>query len=481
MKNRINLLGILIFFVIILLTIGYSVFSDQLTIAESVSFVRFDANVRITSVTSNSGNVSNLNFTVSSITNVLTVPVNGSVTYNVSIRNLGNVPMAVSGVTFTMNGQTVSGLSANIDNTNYEKICNNNNVCTISALKTFNLTITNNSGSAINGDIDVNLIYTPVYTITYNNEVIGEVLDGNSFTYTFVNNIPTSVTKVSGNGNLNTSNLPTINISSITSNIVLTGEAASSGTGTIDDPYINTDNEYDITDLDDGYTLFTDAPGAPEVSAVTVTEGGQDVTQITSFVYTDTGSDGVPYGNGQNDNPVLDTGVFVMNGTAFSIHIKFKANLKANQEKYILSAISKVSSTIYSGFTLRVQDGSTAMLQVASHVGKTYSGNVLNSSQQKTLNTSADANSNTENIYEITMVYTPGGGQPFVTTCTGSNCASTSGQTLQKKNIPTNLTNTIITIGGDGISNVNDINSMKVLELEICKGAFGTNYSCNVS
>lgn len=226
MKKNITIIASMIVLGILFLTIGYSSFNDNLVISDNVGYVRADVEVRITGVSTSSGYVSNLNFNTKSIINTVSIPAGESITYTVDARNLGNVPVAVSGVTFTSGGNNVSDLSANITSNNYVKICNNT-VCTINALKTFDVTITNNGSSMVDTDLDINLIFTEVYTIIYNDNVVGEVLSGGTFEYTVDSNI-SSVTKTSGTGTLDVSNLPNIIISGVGSNIVLTGSATTS-------------------------------------------------------------------------------------------------------------------------------------------------------------------------------------------------------------------------------------------------------------
>ena len=299
------------------------------------------------------------------------------------------------------------------------------------------------------------------------------IYSGGNITFDSTSGIPNSVT-VTGASSVYQS--PILTLSSITGDIAITGSFGGiSGSGTFEDPYIDTETvSYDPEDTVTGTTLYESVPGEPKV---TVTEGAGGSTTVTGFQFTDTGENGVAYGN--NANPTLDTGILVFNNSAFSIHIKFKTNLSQNRAKYILSALSEVNSNSYSGFSLSVADSSTTTLNVSTYINKTYSGSRINPSIDKAITTSSDATSNTENVYEVTMVYNQSnGGQPFILTCTGSNCTSSS-QNIHKKYIPTALNNAKITIGGNGLNNINDINSLKVLELHICKGEFGDNYTCN--
>ena len=452
--------------------------------------IRPEINTRISAVTTNSGSISNLDYNMNTITGSINLAANDSITFNTTVTTYSNVPTALSSikvyngaseinnVAITTNPSTVS------PNSSYIKICetaNNVEVCTIDASKAVAITITNNIGSTISSDnFKVNLTFTPFYTITYNNNVIGEVLQGGTFAYT-VDNTITSVTKDSGTGNLDTTSLPSISISNVQSDIVLTGTGGSSGSGTSSDPYINSSQTYDPTNIQEGYTKFDEAPGEPIVTATTTTVNVVEVTKITSFNFTNTGTDGVIFGT--NNNSTLDTGVIVFDSSRFSIHIKFKTNvsLTGNKGKFVLAVLEQVTSTTYSGFTINILNSSTPYLQVSGHNNKTYSGTTLNAGQSLKLNSSSDATSNTENTYEITLVYNPNAGQPFTAQCTGTNCYTTSSQTMNKKNIPTTLNNATITIGGNGINNTNDIYSMSVLQLHICKGTFGTNYTCNES
>ena len=193
-NDKLPLFTIIIAIVIFMLTYAYSAFSDQLTITGMVGKVRIDKVVRVNAVSTQSGYVSDLDYSHSSIISEISVPANDSITYSVTVNNLGNTPMAVAGVSFTnLTGQEITGLSANINDSNYIKICNTNNVCTVGAEKTFDVTITNNTNNRINQNIRAVLLFTEVYSITYSNNVIGETIANHSFTHTFQNNAPTNV------------------------------------------------------------------------------------------------------------------------------------------------------------------------------------------------------------------------------------------------------------------------------------------------
>ena len=196
-KNNIILYSIIILTTIIMLTIGYSAFSVEFRITNTVASIRAKKVVRINGVSSSSGYVSDLDYSHKSIINNVNLAPGSSITYNVDVANLGNVPVAVAGVYFTNGNTPINTLSANIDSTNYEKICDNN-VCTGPLTKTVNVTITNNGSETINSRLDVFLTFKEVYTITYEGNEIGEALAGSTFTYEFTSNYPNGISKISG-------------------------------------------------------------------------------------------------------------------------------------------------------------------------------------------------------------------------------------------------------------------------------------------
>lgn len=196
-KNNIILYSIIILTTIIMLTIGYSAFSVEFRITNTVASIRAKKVVRINGVSSSSGYVSDLDYSHKSIINNVNLAPGQSITYSVTITNLGNVPVAVSNVSFTNGNTPINTLSSNIDSTHYEKICDNG-VCTGPVTKAIDITITNNGSETINSRLDASLTFTEVYTITYEGNKLGEALAGSTFTYGFTSNYPNGMSRTSG-------------------------------------------------------------------------------------------------------------------------------------------------------------------------------------------------------------------------------------------------------------------------------------------
>lgn len=338
------------------------------------------------------------------------------------------------------------------------------------------LTLSNITVTGLNDTIVVSRHYGITYvdfTGNTNNLPTNIIYTGGTITLGSEVDYPNSVT-VNGATGVYNDQTHTIAISNITNDITITATYNTGGSGTWEDPYIDDSPTYDPSTVVAGTTRYDDIDGVPKV---TVEEDQNGNTTVTAFQYTDTGTDGVEFGTGQDANSTLDTGVLAFNDDVFSIHIKFKMNLSDNNRaKYVLSALSKTGTNTYSGFSLNIADSNSPTLNLSTYIDKTYNGSRINPTYEKVLTPT----SNTEATYEVTMVYNKNsGGQPFVLTCTGSTCSSTSNQNIHKKYIPTNLNDAFVTIGGNGLNTTNDINSLKIVELHICKGTFGTNYSCN--
>lgn len=452
MKRNITITSFMVFITVFFLTIGYAAFSDQLTIINTVAYVRADVNVRITdvSVTNGTSNVSNLNFNTKSILNTVSIPAGGSVTYAVTARNLGNVPLAISGATFTSGGNTLNNLSASITSANYEKLCNNN-VCTTNVLKTFNITITNNGGAITNTNLDVNLIFTPFYTITYNNTVIGDVLSGGTFTYTFQSNTPSSVTVDSGTCGTPSIANDILTIPNVSSNLVLS--SSSNGTGTWADPYILTDNSYHYNDLDAASYKFTALPGEPEITV--------DANhKVTKYVLTNCGSSGIDLQGG-----TVETGVLAFDNQKITITLDFTANFSASSNNYkcLVTALYSATQGTYSGFRVSNKKNGSMTIYTMNNatINSNGSGGTLGDSF-----TISNTYAKTSTRYTLTIIYDPDAEEIDVAITPGNATENKASVT----SITNNMRNATVTVGGNGMNNNNNMGNLIVHGLTVTKG-----------
>ena len=107
LKNKINYVKYIpfaIFIMVLLLTIGYSAFSDNLSVNGATAVVLTQSDIRITGANYKSatkGGISNsTGFGNKSVSLDFDLPNSGStITYNVTILNLGNVEMAITNIT----------------------------------------------------------------------------------------------------------------------------------------------------------------------------------------------------------------------------------------------------------------------------------------------------------------------------------------------------------------------------------------------
>ncbi len=287
---------------------------------------------------------------------------------------------------------------------------------------------------------------------------------------------PDSVAITNASGSYN-STTHVITISNITNDITITATYNSSGggSGTPSDPYIVHSGTYDPDDVTDpGVTKFDTAPGAPQVTATTDSQGN---TVITSFEYT----------NSSSTNPVVftpgdsvETGVLAMDGAAFTIHIKFKADLSlaSNNGKFIFAALQYDSSTDkYSGFSLF--DYNSGYLRVGVYRDRPRSTNtgLLTPNNYITYNSTALTG---EKVYDVTVTYDPQGNKSkyglitFTTTVNGASAATKTMKNTKPagnsgNNIPETLTNAVVTIGGSGISINEDMGNMEVYEFSVTR------------
>ena len=247
-------------------------------------------------------------------------------------------------------------------------------------------------------------------------------------------------------------------------------EANSGGSGTSTDPYIVEDNTYDPTAIpqDDGYYNYTNVEGSPVVNVV---DG-----EIVSYELTDTGNDGITTPSGG-----IDTGVIAFDGTSsFSIHIEFYATF-SSEVSYdkVVSVIQDTgtsSSHKYSGFNLFYYykssgggggSSSAKYLRTQSFSNKSaLTGQTMSSGNNlKKVDTTITSYYNTKTKYTFDITYTNGSGLVSVTS--KINDGNTNTQTFTSD--VSELSNATVTIGGNGLDNSQDVESMEVLAFSVQK------------
>lgn len=171
LKNKI--IVPLIFAVVMILSIGFSAFNTELSITGTVATVRPNLQIRITSLAveeiySNAETIYT-DYNKDRMLVGIKLPNKDSyVKYKVEITNIGDVEMGItnflnlpSDLTYTLDGYTLK-----------DKLCNNNNECSLGITKEFYITIKYKDTSSISTNIyDINLIFNfnRYYNVSYSN------------------------------------------------------------------------------------------------------------------------------------------------------------------------------------------------------------------------------------------------------------------------------------------------------------------------
>ena len=335
----------------------------------------------------------------------------------------------------------------------------------------YSLTYNANAGADTVTNMPSNISVTPssTGTITLSNNV--PTRSGYSFLGWDTDN--TATTPTYATGNTNTIALEPTQANAITL-YAIWEETQGGGSGTEGDPYIVADNTYDASEVQPGYNSFPNVPGAPSVVAV---DDGSGNTVITSFEYTDASA----------QNPVtitsgnsVETGIIALDGGAFAIHIKFKADLaetvngvQINKNKFLVTAF-ECNNGVYNGFALNIMN--TGYLRIATYKDRTRSAQtgLLTASTYSSVPSSALSAGVHE--FDVTLTYDPTGyqsqyGQLKMETKIDGTSQSNKfiRNTSSTTNVPTSLNSAIITLGGNGVDNSDDIGNIDVLEFSVTK------------
>lgn len=459
MKKGIRLIPLVILLVVFLLTIGYSAFNAELSITNSVAFVRSHRLIRITNVTSNNSYISNLNHSVkpntdnvSIIVNSVSIPSNASVTYSVTVTNLGNVPMAISDVYFT---------NGNYSSYNY---------------------INDNTLSIVGATSDIYAV--KAWNIYYDTTLIGHAQDNGNFSYTWQSNAPSDVT-LSGTFTSKTYTNDTLSIVGVQSNITVTessgGNTTTTTTTNPDGSTTTTTTNYDSQGHPtDGNSSNTDTNGNTNTQEYDyVYQGNEYVPVVTGYTIDTSGN---PNG-GETITNSIDTGMVVFDGKGFEMNLVFKAKLGSDLTNNIWAAVQRGSQQgRYSGFNMTVK--SNTFVTLSGGENKSYypnSGQLGNPLHGGTTGFRISSTYNKVETYTVKFTYLPANygannnSYPIVI-CEFSPLSSGAGlsspytsTSSYASRIPTSLDSATFTLGGNGIDTTYNMTTMEVISFSVHK------------
>lgn len=172
-------------FLTTMITIGYSSYSVSLTIKDTKATVRVDKNIRVTSVSrsdngNNNGGVSeNEEYNVNSIQADIRLPQsNSKVTYEVEVKNFGNVEAGIKSIAVNDSLKNILDVSVT-DYTIGDKLRDNNNSCEnspdgckLAIKRKFYVTLSYkngayNSNNVIFNNVNVNFEFAEAHKVNY--------------------------------------------------------------------------------------------------------------------------------------------------------------------------------------------------------------------------------------------------------------------------------------------------------------------------
>ena len=240
-----NIYFLLVIGFILFLTVGFSAFEAVTSISGISAKVRVVRDIRITGAsitnTSNLGQSSGEEYGVKTFTSSVNLPnSNSTVTYDIDITNIGNVPMGVLDITGLPSNLTYSISNYNLK----DKLCDNINTssCTLGSVTTLHVTVLYaqngyNSGNT-NYNVQMEFSFKEAYTISYSGftSTTGlptTILDGETknITFTSQNDIPSAVLVTNATS---TYNSPTLVLSNANGNVVVT--SSNGNTEVIENP-----------------------------------------------------------------------------------------------------------------------------------------------------------------------------------------------------------------------------------------------------
>ena len=191
--NKKSIFSVVILFLILSITVGFSAFASEMSIGKIAADVRVKKDIRITDATVTDGKWYNLdafNYDTDSILfGEVFYELDDFVSVNFEVTNFGNVEMGIYDI------EVSEGIRYEI--TGYElkdKLCDNDNNCNLGSKKIMNLKIYPTGDAGLYSNISVNFDFREMHTITYegitNNSYPTEIISGSNLNVDFTGDIP---------------------------------------------------------------------------------------------------------------------------------------------------------------------------------------------------------------------------------------------------------------------------------------------------
>ena len=194
-KNNYIYLYICIFILILFLSIGFSAYNNKLSIDNISSIVRVDKDIRVTNVNINEVNSASgyyEDYNVTSISGDVKLDNKDSyIIYEVTIYNLGNVPMGISSASINNDNLKYEFIDYNLK----EALCENDK-CTLGIKKKIKIKISYKEGANINevtNHFTLSFNFGRIFNITYfnipnSNNFPSKIIEGDNLDINIINN-----------------------------------------------------------------------------------------------------------------------------------------------------------------------------------------------------------------------------------------------------------------------------------------------------
>ena len=181
--NKKSIFSVIILFLVLSITIGFSAFASEMSISKIVADVRVKKDIRITDVSLKNYNFNGVepifDFDENSIILLNSfVSIGDSITFNVTVTNIGSVEVGL------LNLVVPDGINYSIKNyTMGDKICDDSGKCSLGISKVFEISVSADYEFALNVEnYKFDFDFRKVHSISYTN-IYGETVEINGRTH----------------------------------------------------------------------------------------------------------------------------------------------------------------------------------------------------------------------------------------------------------------------------------------------------------